>query len=599
MQHFQHLERIGDLFPSIVSLLLIVLLFSQNAISSITLNSTASVEVVEQNELFEWTLTVEGTNKQPKIDFGKFQKIQGPSTSQQFSIINGKISQSISFTYILQAPNEIGRFSLPTATIEIDGRKYQTEDAFIEVIQSTPSKPKHSTSDSKRNTTDTNNKNVWIEVKADKKTLYIGEKARVQYILYFQNARNLNIKDLPQGSGFSIEIAKEIKEYKIVQENLNGKVLNSALIYDVWIIPTKTGTLTINPLKAEIEVIQQINRPRDPFSIFNDPFSMFGQYTSVPVELTSPTLTFEVKPLPLLGKPNNAEIWVGEYNVQAKLTHSEIPVHQSTAIVVQVSGSGCASLLPPKLLPIQGLEEYPVQQKVWGEATQQKKEFTYPVVGRIANKVPIIFQPLAIFNPKTGTYKNVLQDTLWLNILGTTSNPIVYTPQIPSLTNQLEQIPIPKKIQEFDEVQFIPYGWALSGGVVFLGLGIQIISVIMGMFKRRISYQKNILIKNFLELLENDITNDLYDDIEVSFVHLVNLYFQNKDKKVFHPDQIDFNEQNMSDLQFIRSIQKLWSDFRVYRYYPNEIASDFFRNWKEEMINILKGNFTINDKINN
>ena len=66
-------------------------------------------------------------------DFEDF-RVQGPSSSTSMSIINGKKSQSTTYTYVL-APSKIGTFKLKSAAIKTDEGKFETDEKTIEVLE--------------------------------------------------------------------------------------------------------------------------------------------------------------------------------------------------------------------------------------------------------------------------------------------------------------------------------------------------------------------------------------------------------------------------------------------------------------------------------
>jgi BatD DUF11 like domain len=66
-------------------------------------------------------------------DFEGF-RVQGPSSSTSVSIINGKKSQSTTYTYVI-APSKIGTFKLKSAAIKTDEGKFETDEKTIEVLE--------------------------------------------------------------------------------------------------------------------------------------------------------------------------------------------------------------------------------------------------------------------------------------------------------------------------------------------------------------------------------------------------------------------------------------------------------------------------------
>ena len=65
--------------------------------------------------------------------FEDFEVVGGPSSSSAMRIINGTITQSISYVYYLK-PKETGNFSVKSATIKVNGNKIETKDVEIKVV---------------------------------------------------------------------------------------------------------------------------------------------------------------------------------------------------------------------------------------------------------------------------------------------------------------------------------------------------------------------------------------------------------------------------------------------------------------------------------
>ena len=87
------------------------------------------------------------TNTQFKVDFvlenvggGQFQApnfedftvVGGPNQSSQMSIVNGEVSQSMTYTYMLM-PKKAGEFVLPAASMKLKTETLKTEKVKIKV----------------------------------------------------------------------------------------------------------------------------------------------------------------------------------------------------------------------------------------------------------------------------------------------------------------------------------------------------------------------------------------------------------------------------------------------------------------------------------
>ena len=103
---------------------------------AISQNFRASVDrtVLEIGDRITVTYSIdeEGTNfRAPK--FNDFRLLMGPSQSQNIQIINGKVSRSLSFSFVLEATKE-GKFTIPAATITANGKELTSNTLQVQVV---------------------------------------------------------------------------------------------------------------------------------------------------------------------------------------------------------------------------------------------------------------------------------------------------------------------------------------------------------------------------------------------------------------------------------------------------------------------------------
>jgi BatD DUF11 like domain len=67
--------------------------------------------------------------------------VQGPSTSSMTSIVNGEMSQKMSYTFYL-TPQKLGHFTIGEASVELDKGVLTTEKKDIQVVERYESKSK-------------------------------------------------------------------------------------------------------------------------------------------------------------------------------------------------------------------------------------------------------------------------------------------------------------------------------------------------------------------------------------------------------------------------------------------------------------------------
>ncbi len=117
---------------TIIGLLIYSLSMAQGSIS---LNIDVSADTIYMENAFRVKYTVNNGSANgfqiPKLK--DFQLLQGPSRSSQMSYINGARSSEESLTYYFK-PDKKGSFKLAPFELEIDGKKYTSNNPKIIVI---------------------------------------------------------------------------------------------------------------------------------------------------------------------------------------------------------------------------------------------------------------------------------------------------------------------------------------------------------------------------------------------------------------------------------------------------------------------------------
>src|SRR3989338_2376010 len=89
----------------------------------------------------EFTVTTSGATarnfKAP--DLSKFLILSGPNQSTSMQIINGAVSSSQTYSYVIQARGE-GKFSIGSAAIEVSGNQYKSNSIELTVSKATGQK---------------------------------------------------------------------------------------------------------------------------------------------------------------------------------------------------------------------------------------------------------------------------------------------------------------------------------------------------------------------------------------------------------------------------------------------------------------------------
>ena len=308
-------------------------------------------DVVVSGDQFRLTFTV---NTQKGKDFlapsiSGFDVLMGPSRSQQSStqIINGKVSSSsaITYTYILMAGKE-GTYTIPAASIEVDGKKIFSNALTIKVLppdqaagnQQSEQGGNASSSRGQIAGSKISDKDLFITATAAKTTVYEQEAILLTYKVYtLVNLRQLYGK-MPDLKGFHTQEIELPQQKTFSLEHYNGRNYNTTIWSQYVLFPQQTGKLEIPSITFEGIVAQQ--------TISDDPFDAFfngGGYIEVKKKIVTPKVVINVKPLP--AKPDNFSGGVGEFTMSSSINAKEVKTNDAVTIKLTIKGAGNMKLL--------------------------------------------------------------------------------------------------------------------------------------------------------------------------------------------------------------------------------------------------------------
>lgn len=399
------------------SILLLVTLLLTSSLLAQKFELTADKTTVKQNERFQIYFTFEGGDRTSLEGYHppslkNFRVLSGPNQSSSMTIINGSVSSTITYSYILVASN-LGESSISGASLKYKGNEYKTNSLKIKVVKNTSGTA--TTRKAKNSNQAASNaelkKNVFIRAIANKTNVVKGEQVTVTYKLYTKsNISSPQISKLPQYKGFW---AKEIETGNNIQfeaEMYKGVRYRSAVIKKVALFPTKTGKLTVTPFELNVPVIirrRRAQRSNDPFdSFFNDSF--FGRTETVEFKAISNKVRVNVSSLPEDGKPESFAGAVGDFSFKATLDKNEVKANDAITLKLEVTGRGNIELidLPDVVLP-PGFEKYdPKSSKSVrnSDVVSGRKTEEYLIVPRVPGIKEIAPLKFSYYNPRLKKY---------------------------------------------------------------------------------------------------------------------------------------------------------------------------------------------------
>ncbi|HEX7069313.1 MAG TPA: BatD family protein, partial [Rhodothermales bacterium] len=425
-------------FYILSALILLAACGSRTALAQdVRVQATVNATTIGTEERVIYTLEVEGANlsdvrvpEAPAADNLVLEQ-SIPSTSRNVSIINGQMSQSVSYRWSYRPRGE-GTARIAATTVQVGDRRLTTEPIRITVVsqsqrpqqpptaaqppgwpfggrrQAAPQQPQTISSD-----------DLFIRAIPNKRRAYTNEQVIIEYQLYgrdYIQLRQSRLTDSWDAEGFwreELEVDTRPVPRSVVE---NGLRYNVITLKRVAVFPTRAGTLRVDPLQIETEVYVP-GRSSDPFSAF------FPGTSFQPVNVSSPAVTIDVQALPAGAPPEFAGA-VGDFRLQASMDRTTVDVGESVQVQLRLTGSGNLATLAPPAFQAPGLfEQYDPQIETVidrsGTAIRGTKSITHVLVPRSNGSVEMPEIVFAYFEPSSGQYRRLSARPGTLRVTGT------------------------------------------------------------------------------------------------------------------------------------------------------------------------------------
>lgn len=367
-------------FSNKLLFILSIFLLTNTVAFAASFNTTVSSNSVSVGEQIQVTFKVDKSrvsNFKPPT-FKGFTVLMGPSQSSFTQIINGQVSQSFSYIYVLRAES-VGTFEIAPAQITVEGEVLRSNPVKITVKkgqannqQSHSQAQSHSQQSQGQSQQDNEkalskeaneliSKHLFVRLNVNKNKVYKGEPVYATYRLYINpelNVLNASAPKQPMFNGFwSQEFKLDQIQYS-GSENINGINYRYADIAKVLLIPQQTGMLTIEPFEMEfvvrLRVQSQRKRSRDPWGFddfFDDPFFSGANYRDFKYVGKSATGKVNVMPLP---EPIPADFsnGVGSYKFSASIDKTKMKTNEPFTVKYKVEGTGNLKLVQNPILAL-------------------------------------------------------------------------------------------------------------------------------------------------------------------------------------------------------------------------------------------------------
>lgn len=332
-------------------LLFAVLLTSTGKVfGQVTFRASAPSTVVE-GEQFRLSYILNKEGKDFRLpDIPDFDDIFGPSISTSFSqqTINGKTTseRSVTYTYIMIAKKQ-GTFTIPPASIKVDGSNYQSNTLEIKVLPPDESSSQGSAQGGNKGDERTSSaatatvsaQDAFIRAIVSKNNPYEQEGFTVTFRLYTTlNVVNFGKIQFPEFEGFMVEEVDLPANQQMQMERYNERNYYTADLRKSLLFPQRSGQITIP--QGSLEMVFSVSSGRRVSTFFGTQEVM----VDVKKELITNPLTINVKPLPD-NKPASFANAVGNFTLKSNINATEVKANEAITLTLEISGTGNHKLI--------------------------------------------------------------------------------------------------------------------------------------------------------------------------------------------------------------------------------------------------------------
>ncbi|MDX2133250.1 MAG: BatD family protein [Saprospiraceae bacterium] len=342
----------------------------------------------------------------PPNAFSGFQLLMGPTEMRSSGFRNGQTYRFQSWTYVLR-PTRPGKYTLPTASVRVQGRTLRCDPVVVTVVQGRPPGAAAPASDEA----------VFLQAELSPAEVYEGQQAIYRVVLYTR--QEVSDAAMVQAPDFGAHYHREMDRFDTRTRTLEhaGKTYAVRTLYQEALFPASSGHDTVGPAVLQLGVEQ--------------PSRFRGLTIPVPVTLQTQPLPFAVRPLP--PAPPDFSGAVGRYVLEATLRNNQAPAGEAALLTVTLRGNGDPRRLRAPLLTAPAGLDIPEPEVIRQEDYENGAEWVhertlqYVVPARTPGRYALMPQ-LVYFDPDSSRYVTcTAPDTLYLEVTPARAQPTATT----------------------------------------------------------------------------------------------------------------------------------------------------------------------------
>ena len=447
----------------ITLLITFIAVLISTAYGDISVEAYVDKTTVGTADQIRFTIEISGADAskvgQPELPEIKGLRNLGVSTSSSssYSVINGKITSSVTKSYIYTLhPTNTGKVLIPPITIKSKNKSVTTSPINITVIDGTVNPPPVSQQfNTPQATTEQIGDNLFIIGLVDKSTYYKGEPIPVEYKLYSRyDIHNLSFVAEPNFVGFWKDDVFTANRANFQRVQYKGQMFHMMPLRTVVLYPNQDGQLTIPSMELSVDIIVRSR-------------SFFDFDSTRKINIKSAPINIEVKELPIIGRPASFTGAVGNYRISSTISDTKFNVGDTFTYQLKITGSGNVKHFQPPAFPNLPFVRL-IDPEITTEANYDKKRMVgsqtvlYPVILTEDGSFAIPPIEFSYFDLTTKSYKTAKTEQYIISVsesLVATSGGYSAQKDILSIGSDVINIQKQTKIKHSAVLVYKPYFW--------------------------------------------------------------------------------------------------------------------------------------------
>lgn len=316
-----------------------------------------------------------------------------PSTSTNYSFVNGVASRSYTLTYVYLA-DKAGSITIPSVPVTVDGAEYPTNAITLTVREASNAEIEAA-------------QEFFVRMELNAERPVVGQQILAELTLYFKagvEVISYTVSNNWRTDGFWKESLNDGSTPQAETVVINGERYRKAVLSRHALFPNRSGELSVGEQVVSLTV-RNASRYQDPFNVF------FGNQRTVDVSTRSVPL--RVRSLPEPGPETGLAInAVGDFQVVRRVGTATVGVGEAVELVTEIIGAGNLALVskPDYDLP-EGFETFQPSDDIQLTRTPTElsgvRTFRDVVIARRAGQYTIPAARVAVYDPESGRYRSI------------------------------------------------------------------------------------------------------------------------------------------------------------------------------------------------